>query len=235
MSSRLTNSATLGSQESRAKGDSTYEPQACTTSPRSRLKDSRYLLSDFGISIQTSSGQSGYDIQEGDRIYMPEEVFRLSSSDTIASIDLTKVDVFSFGLLLLQLMTSIKLPDQGPEWNSLRSDGYASDLLSNTNYTQQLKDIVARCLRKDPSQRPSFSQILSETIMKKDFAEQIAARREEDRLARRLEILKESSLALLHEPASIDQRRLSANVDAITKTPAECSGLPVFSIEVREL
>lgn len=166
-------------------GEYNSKENACSTSPRSRLRDSKYLLADFGICAHTNHVNSKYEIQEGDKVYMPLEVFALDKENR-APIDLTKVDVFSFGLILLQLMTGKDLPDQGPEWTNLRSNNLADELVSKTEYSEQLKKIVISCLDKVASSRPSFPQILSEIIVKKDFNQRITEKREEVRITQRM-------------------------------------------------
>ena len=150
-----------------------------------------YLLTDFGISTPITNGISDFDILEGDQRYMPLEVFDLKTSKK-SQLDLTKVDIFSLGLIFLQLMTGIDLTDRGLEWSNLRSDDYVSSLLANTQYSNNLKKVVISCLRKEPSQRPTLREILFEIILSTDFTSKLTEKRESTRLIRRQHCLKAS-------------------------------------------
>lgn len=201
-------------------GEYNRKENSCSTSPRSRLRDSKYLLADFGICAHTNHANSKYEIQEGDKVYMPLEVFALDKENR-APIDLTKVDVFSFGLILLQLMTGNDLPDKGPEWINLRSNNLADELLSMTEYSEQLKKIVISCLDKAASSRPSFPQILSQIIVKKDFNQRLTEKREEARITQRMRsyIL---STELDHDPMPIpEQRECIFDFDSVRNIRAE--------------
>ena len=150
-----------------------------------------YLLADFGISTPITKRISDFDILEGDQRYMPLEVFDLKTTKK-SQLDPTKVDIFSLGLILLQLMTGIDLPDRGLEWSNLRSDDHISSLLTNTQYSNNLKKVVISCLRKEPSQRPTLQEILFEIILSTDFTSKLTEKRESTRLIRRQQYLKAS-------------------------------------------
>lgn len=64
-----------------------------------------FLLADFGIATKLETGFHPYDISTGDTRYMPLEYLSLQQSHSL----LDKLDIFSFGMILLQLITC-KLP-----------------------------------------------------------------------------------------------------------------------------
>ena len=57
------------------------------------LKDKRFKLCDFGMSLQTVNGYYSGDIDEGDSRYMAQELL-----DWECSSDLRKCDIFSLGI-----------------------------------------------------------------------------------------------------------------------------------------
>lgn len=81
-----------------------------------------------------------------------------------------KVDIYSFGILALELMYGVTPFDEFPALKLL---------LSKMNYpcpdvkhkhdkkmSKALYAIVARCVDKDPKQRPTANELLEETIFK---------------------------------------------------------------------
>lgn len=78
-------------------------------------------ISDFGLA-QPCPLESGVEI-EGDREYMAPEVLE-GKADRSA-------DIFSLGLMILEVAANVVLPDNGPTWVALRS-GDLSDVPSLT-------------------------------------------------------------------------------------------------------
>ena len=97
--------------------------------------------------------QSGEDINEGDSRYLAPELLNDLCESMIP--DLTKADIFSFGVSIYELMTGIiraeviadiikigdEIPKNGPEWHELRN-GYLPKLDELNNYSNSLKGIV---------------------------------------------------------------------------------------------
>lgn len=161
-----------------------------STSPRIDGEKRSYLLADFGICVSVDRSGSEFDFLEGDHKYMPLETLELSTAKR-AQLDLTKVDIFSLGVILLQLTTGIDLPERGPEWSQIRQEDYTIGLMSKTAYSDNLKRVVIGCLRKEASQRLSLTQIISETFHQQDFSKRTTERREESRLRRKIELIRE--------------------------------------------
>lgn len=159
-----------------------------STSPRSTFSNANYLLADFGLCTKISEADSHFDVIVGDKAYMPMEVIR-RALDPSFSVDLTKVDIFSFGLILLQLMSGIDIPVQEPQWSLLRTKEYVTGLIGCTNYSSKLKELAIRCLSPEPAERPSTAQILAGLVDKTQFLAKSLEIREEVRINKRVELL----------------------------------------------
>jgi serine/threonine protein kinase len=184
--------------------------EGSSTSPRSLLSNLNYLLSDFGLCSKISHDESNFDIVEGDKAYMPLEVFSRALEPTNI-IDLRKVDIFSIGLIVLQLMTAIEIPAQGPLWSSLRTKEGVAKLVENTAYSDKLKELVIRCLSPDPSERPLSWQIQASMKDKSEALTKAFESREESRLKNRLTRLRSSGASSLHLGTGL-QRLLSTGL-----------------------
>lgn len=110
-----------------------------------------YLISDFGLATKTSLSEKEY--QEGDHAYMPLETLDFGGT---TETDLTKIDSFSLGLVLLEMMTLKRLPEKGDLWRELREKPeVAKILLEPYQYSESLKETVLSCLSAAPSKRPT--------------------------------------------------------------------------------
>ncbi len=78
-------------------------------------------LSDFGLSRNLTESDavalSQADDCEGDKIYMAPEVLQGQIGKP--------ADIFSFGLIMLELVANIELPTQGDSWQMLRNDDFS--------------------------------------------------------------------------------------------------------------
>lgn len=87
---------------------------------------------------------------EGDKVYMAPEL--LNGHPCFAS------DIFSLGLLLLELSADIDLPTEGEAWQQLRRGD-----LSHINFRDRsaaLLEVIYMMLRPSPENRPSATDIL---------------------------------------------------------------------------
>ena len=90
-----------------------------------------YKLGDFGQSTTVER----WDEHEGDAKYI--------SKDLLESRPSTAADVFSFGIMLLEIKRGEELPGHGDEWEALRCGGSMEHLLPATATTDaQLLDLV---------------------------------------------------------------------------------------------
>lgn len=92
-----------------------------------------------------------YDNIEGDSRYMAPEL--LSSPPT------TKADIYSLGITLLEIATTIELPSRGEVWQSLREGNIPEEITKGLS--APLTKIIEECLRPDPELRPTASELLS--------------------------------------------------------------------------
>ncbi|PVU89510.1 hypothetical protein BB561_005307 [Smittium simulii] len=92
--------------------------------------------------------------REGDRVYLAPESL---SSSSISSA----VDIFSLGLIALEMAANVVLPDNGPEWLALRSNDISSAALDPSSISSELYELIIQMLQKDPHKRPSAEQICS--------------------------------------------------------------------------
>lgn len=70
----------------------------------------RFKIGDLGLARVVKC--IGDDVPEGDSRYMAPEILNLGSD--FENDELTKADMFSFGILLYEIITSTTLPSHGP-------------------------------------------------------------------------------------------------------------------------
>ena len=75
--------------------------------------------------------------------------------------DLKKVDIFSLGLTILEIMfiNKIRLPMRGPKWEELRNEKIP--YIDDSQYSQFLKNLIKRTLSSNNQNRPSSLEIIS--------------------------------------------------------------------------
>lgn len=182
-----------------------------STSPRSSFRCANYLLSDFGLCTKINvSNSSNFNIEEGDKRYMPMEVYN-ALLDPSYSVDLAKIDIFSFGLILLQLMTGIDIPEQGSAWRAVRTTEYVSGLVDNLQYSARLRILVKKCLSHDPAERPSTSSIIAEFISKRDVINRNMEKREETRISRRTLLINSDKISSNNVELKLNDKKTCNN------------------------
>ncbi|KAI1154613.1 hypothetical protein F4825DRAFT_448368 [Nemania diffusa] len=79
--------------------------------------DGTLKIGDFGLatSLHEAPG-TGFDL-DGDREYLAPEALR-------SEID-TPLDIFSLGLIMLEIAANVKLPENGATWTALREDDFS--------------------------------------------------------------------------------------------------------------
>lgn len=117
-----------------------------------------YQIADFGLAsylpvVCFALMQPREMEPEGDRAYMAPEIL-FGNYDKPA-------DIFSFGLILLEIMTNIILPDNGPNWHALRNSQFDSIDFGDF-YAQDLVDLVTnRMLQPEPFKRITAFELLA--------------------------------------------------------------------------
>lgn len=119
-------------------------------------------IADFGLS--KSHGKAHDVDMEGDKVYLAPEVLE-GSYDVPA-------DVYSLGLVLLELAANIELPSQGDSWQALRS-GMFSDLQFPSEFSERLIRLILAMLHPDPYSRPSVESLVQEAYAHVHFIHEI--------------------------------------------------------------
>ena len=89
------------------------------------MNNNQLLLNDFCLSIKEESIRNiSTDELEGDSIYISPELFYKD-----VGIITHKIDIFSLGLSILELLTEIELPKNGPIWQKIRNQELPQDFL----------------------------------------------------------------------------------------------------------
>ena len=89
------------------------------------MNNNQLLLNDFCLSIkEVNIGNISTGELEGDSIYISPELFYKD-----IGIITHKIDIFSLGLSILELLTDINLPKNGPIWQEIRNHGIPKNYL----------------------------------------------------------------------------------------------------------
>ncbi|CAO1622941.1 unnamed protein product [Sympodiomycopsis kandeliae] len=94
--------------------------------------------------------------REGDREYLAPEVM-LDGEYSEA------VDIFSLGLIMVEAVGNVILPDNGEPWQKLRNDDLSDVDFSHISIS--LYRLIQHMLSSTPSERPSVTEILSHPVM----------------------------------------------------------------------
>lgn len=108
-------------------------------------------IGDLGLS--TTVGISPSLHSEGDKYYMAPEVLEGNYSKA--------ADIFSLGLIILELAADIELPSNGDSWQNLRHGDFSELSLDDTS--DMLNQLIKEMTHPLPSQRPSIEKVLWRT------------------------------------------------------------------------
>lgn len=117
-------------------------------------------IGDFGLLIDLNEinqeilaeKQFGICVSEGDGKYVALEVLR-EKTYTKAG------DIFSLGIMMLEIASDVALPGSGPEWVKIR-EGDVPTCYTNRKLSAQFRSIVQRMMLQDHTKRPGVDQIL---------------------------------------------------------------------------
>ncbi|KAL5561516.1 hypothetical protein UlMin_031263 [Ulmus minor] len=120
------------------------------------LKNGVYKLGDFGCA--TLLDQS-LQIEEGDARYMPQEILNERYDH------LNKVDIFSLGVTIYELIRGSSLPESGPQFLNLKE----GKLPLLPGHSLQLQNLLKVMVDPDPIRRPSAKDLVENPIFDRVF------------------------------------------------------------------
>ncbi|KAJ8898830.1 hypothetical protein K2173_007255 [Erythroxylum novogranatense] len=115
------------------------------------VKDSEYKLGDFGCATLLDQSMP---IEEGDARYMPQEILNENYDH------LDKVDIFSLGAAIYELIRGSPLPESRSQFFNLRE----GKLPLLPGHSLQLQNLLKSMVDPDPVRRPSAKELLENPI-----------------------------------------------------------------------
>ncbi|KAI8639129.1 kinase-like domain-containing protein [Parasitella parasitica] len=109
-------------------------------------------IGDFGISVQTPVDMRWVK-GEGDRRYMAPDLLR-ENFDKPA-------DIFSLGLILLELATGVVLPGTGESWEMLRLGDFSQQKSALSKLSLEMSEMIEWLLTTEAKERPTVKDIMS--------------------------------------------------------------------------
>ncbi|KAI7991974.1 Wee1-like protein kinase [Camellia lanceoleosa] len=119
------------------------------------IKNGVYKLGDFGCATLLDST---LPIEEGDARYMPQEIL----NDNYDHLD--KVDIFSLGAAIYELIRGSALPESGHLSLNLRE----GKLPLLPGHSVQFQNLLKAMIDPDPVQRPSAKELVKNPIFNRD-------------------------------------------------------------------
>jgi mitosis inhibitor protein kinase SWE1 len=95
--------------------------------------------------------------REGDRIYMPPEM--------LEGVFVKAADIYSLGIVILELALNVYLPDGGVHWRALRENNYS--YVDMSTLSAPLADFIMNCMQADPNRRPTIEQVVAHPILQR--------------------------------------------------------------------
>ncbi|KAJ2359492.1 mitosis inhibitor protein kinase swe1 [Coemansia sp. RSA 2618] len=110
-------------------------------------------LADFGHAVRLPRDPLAW-VEEGDRQYMAPEVLRGEYTPA--------ADVFSLGMMMLEIIADIVLPENGADWHKLREGCFDDPCFAGLPYAPPLLELVKSMLHPQPAHRPTLPQVLDQ-------------------------------------------------------------------------
>ena len=127
------------------------------------IKESgQLLLSDFCLTIKENDikNYTSEDF-EGDSMFISPELF-YKDKETITK----KTDIYSLGLSILQILSNIDLPNNGPTWQIIRTKGIPEDFLAKIplfdGQNEIFKKLIISMTNNKANDRPDLDTILND-------------------------------------------------------------------------
>ena len=129
------------------------------------MNNNQLLLNDFCLSIKEEGIRNiSTDELEGDSIYISPELFYKD-----VGIITHKIDIFSLGLSILELLTEIELPKNGPIWQKIRNQELPQDFLDkiplideDNESRNKLIELIKEMTQINSSLRPELESLLND-------------------------------------------------------------------------
>ncbi|CAN4091454.1 unnamed protein product [Withania somnifera] len=118
------------------------------------VKSGVYKLGDFGCATLLDKSQP---IEEGDARYMPQEILNENYDH------LDKVDIFSLGAAIYELIRGSPLPESGPHFLNLRE----GKLPLLPGHSLQFQNLLKAMMDPDPTRRPSTKALVDNPIFER--------------------------------------------------------------------
>ncbi|XP_068637915.1 wee1-like protein kinase [Aristolochia californica] len=118
------------------------------------MKNGVFKLGDFGFATLLDRT---LPVEEGDARYMPPEIL----NENFEHLD--KVDIFSLGVAVYELLKGSPLPDSGTQLLNLRE----GKILLLPGHSMQLQNLLKTMLDPEPARRPSATELLGNPIFER--------------------------------------------------------------------
>ncbi|KAK1354132.1 Cyclin-dependent kinase WEE1 [Heracleum sosnowskyi] len=115
------------------------------------VKNGKYRLGDFGCATLLDTS---LPIEEGDARYMPQEILNEKYDH------LDKVDIFSLGATIYELVRGSTLPESGPHFLHLRE----GKLPLLPGHSVQFQNLLKGMMDPDPVRRPSAKEVVENPL-----------------------------------------------------------------------
>ncbi|KAL1550238.1 Mitosis inhibitor protein kinase wee1 [Salvia divinorum] len=115
------------------------------------VKEGVYKLGDFGCATMIDKS---LPVEEGDARYMPQEILNEDYDN------LDKVDIFSLGASIYEIVKGSPLPESGPHFLHLRK----GKLPLLPGHSIQFQNLIKAMMDVDPARRPSATEVVKNPI-----------------------------------------------------------------------
>ena len=119
-------------------------------------KDGLLKIGDFGMASRIPVPNTVE--REGDRSYLAPELLNAASVGSPA-------DIFSLGLILLEITANIILPENGLYWQQLRDGDFSSIVGFGERRSPALMDFIRSMMNPDPEGRPTAADVLGHPLL----------------------------------------------------------------------
>ncbi|KAI9320201.1 kinase-like domain-containing protein [Dichotomocladium elegans] len=120
-------------------------------------------IGDFGKSVRVPVDRTWVK-GEGDRRYMAPDLLR--------DLFHKPADVFSLGMIVLEMATGKKLPDMGEPWEQLRLADYSDCEQELASKSTEMQDFIKWLLEMNWRERPTIDQVLEHPQIRKQKDQQ---------------------------------------------------------------